>query len=425
MADADVVVVGGGLAGSTAALAATRRDPGATVRLVTAGESSLRKASGLVDVLGYRPGDSGPTGSEPVENPFDVIPELPDDHPYSRVGVDAVRDGLALFDDVTGDRYTGDHTDRNALVPTYQGRVKPTARYPASVAAGLASDDGEMLLVGFESMTDFDAGLVGRRLEAATVPFEHTACEVEFPLETDEQPPQLRMARALDHDEQVGNQSVRDALWVTVEEHRFLEDRIGFPAVLGLSDAEDIRSEYADSFGKPVFEIPMGPPSVLGYRLEATVLEALAEAGVDVRQECPVVDVATDGNTVDGVVVDDGTDRETVEADAFVLATGGLVGGGVRATRDAVNEPVFDCPVSAPADRGDWAATAPLGDHSFARFGVDIDEATRPLSADGTPAYENLYAAGSVVGGYDFAAELSGSGVSLATGVRAGRRAVE
>ncbi|MHB9286207.1 glycerol-3-phosphate dehydrogenase subunit GlpB [Halobacteriales archaeon Cl-PHB] len=420
MPDADVVVVGGGLAGCTAALAAARQNSAATVRLVTAGESSLRKASGLVDVLGY-----GPEGEGPIADPFDAIPDLPGDHPYQLVGIDALRDGLALFDDVTGDQYVGDHDDRNALVPTFHGRVKPTARYPASVAAGLASKDEEMLLVGLESLTDFDANLVGQRLEAASVPFDYTSCQVAFPLDVDEQPPQLRMARALDDEELVDDVSVRDELWVDAEEHRFLEDRIGFPAVLGLEHAEAIRSEYESAFGKPVFEIPMGPPSVLGYRLETTLYDALEAEGVEIHQDHPVVDARTDGPHVEGMVASNDGDRQQFDAGSVVLATGGLVGGGVRADRTGVTEPVFDCPVTAPADRGAWSAPAPLGDHPFARFGLDVDPDTRPLGERGDICYENLYAAGGVVGSYDFAAEMSGSGVSLATGVRAGRRAAE
>ena len=91
----EVVVIGGGLAGLTAALAAARE--GADVRLVSAKQSTLAQASGLVDVLGY-----APDGRGPIADPFAALPDLPDEHPYSTVGEDALCDGLALFDDVTG-----------------------------------------------------------------------------------------------------------------------------------------------------------------------------------------------------------------------------------------------------------------------------------------------------------------------------------
>ena len=49
----EVLVVGGGLAGTTAALSAARE--GADVRLVSHKQSTLHQASGLVDALGYLP----------------------------------------------------------------------------------------------------------------------------------------------------------------------------------------------------------------------------------------------------------------------------------------------------------------------------------------------------------------------------------
>ncbi|MEF8831291.1 MAG: FAD-binding protein, partial [Halobacteriales archaeon] len=150
MIESDVLVVGGGLAGRMAALASARA--GATVRLVSHKQSTLRQASGLVDVLGRVDGDT-------VADPFGALDSLPPDHPYRTVGAAGIREGLAAFEAAVGDAYRGGHTDRNALVPTSGGTVKPTARYPASVAAGLASDDRDVLLVGFESVIDFDAPL--------------------------------------------------------------------------------------------------------------------------------------------------------------------------------------------------------------------------------------------------------------------------
>ena len=56
---------------------------------------------------------------------------------------------------------------------------------------------------------------------------------------------------------------------------------------------------------------------------------------------------------------------------------------------------------------------------------MSTNSALKPRDATGAVEYDNLHAAGSVIGGYNFAAEKAGSGVSLATGLVAGRRAVE
>lgn len=417
--DSDVLVVGGGLAGATAALAAA--ESGAHVRLVAAKKSTLRQATGLVDALGVVDGAF-------VTDPFDAVDRLPAGHPYRVLGADALRAGLALFDEhVPG--YEGDHTDTNALVPTHGGSVKPTARYPESMAPGLASRPSETLLVGFETVGDLDAPLAAANLRRAGVPFEARGVTVPFPgdLAADAKP--TRYAKLLDDDTDVateaGTLGARTALAERVKHHVGDAERVGFPALLGDDHAAEVRLLLEAELDVDVFEVPMGPPSLPGMRLQAALYDALDAAGVAIATGNPVVDVETDGDRVVEVIAEHTHSRVPYAADQYVLATGGLVGKGIDSDRESVTEPVFGCHVPHPADRYDWFADDPFGDHAFARFGVDIDADGRPLDAGGEVEYRNLRAAGGVVGGADTAAEKSASGVSLATGHTAGRRAGE
>ena len=418
----DVLVIGGGLAGMTAALAAVRG--GADVRLLSHKESTLRSASGLIDVLGYPP--EGENGG-PIPDPFDAVADLPERHPYRIVGVEAVERGLALFDETVGDAYAGGHTRRNALVPTVGGRVKPTARYPATVAPGLASRTGDALLVGFETRPDFDAPLAAAALGAAGVPFDVRGVTVRFPGGFRADAAVTRLARALDRDEDLETEGrivgARAALAERAKPHLDGAARVGFPAILGLDDPVAVRRDLETRLGAEVFEVPTGPPSLPGMRLGERFEAALREAGVRLAVGNPVVDFEADGGRIERVFVQRNGRRVPYRAEEFVLATGGLAGKGIESDRRAVREPVFDCRVAAPDDRYDWSAAAPFGDHSFARFGVAVDSDLRPLDAGGDPEFANLRAAGSVIGGYDFAAERSGSGVSLATGRAAGAAA--
>ncbi len=418
-----VTVVGGGLAGAMAALSAARhRD--VAVRLLTAGETSLEAASGLVDVLGY-----APDGEGPVTDPFGAITRLPEEHPYTTVGAEAVRGGLAVFDEVTGDTYAGGGTDRNALVPTYLGNLKPTARYPAAVAPGLASREQRTTLVGFDALTDFDAPLAADRLDG-TLPYEVWGTSVETPVELEAIPETTDLAAALDDAyERDGAREVferfHDELSRDILMHDGTDRRVGVPAVLGLAATEGLRAELEATVESPVFEVPTGPPSVPGRRLERSLRGALETAGVELLSEHRVTGAETTGGDVAALTAETPEGERRLETGAAVLATGGLVGGGVEGTREAVREPVFGCHVPAPDDRSEWAAEDALGEHRFARFGVEADSELRPLDARGTPEFGNLRAAGSVLGGYDFAAEKSGSGVSIATGYVAGRLAAE
>lgn len=416
--DLDVLVVGGGLAGCTAALAASRAGAATSVGLVTAAESTLQDATGLIDVLGYTP-----EGAGPLVDPFGAMDDLPSTHPYSIVGEGAVRDGLALFDDVVGDRYCGGATDDNTLMPTYGGSVKPTARYPRSMAAGLASRMETTTLVGFERLTAYDAQFTADRLGSTDLPAPVTGMSISFPLTVTDPPVATRYASALEANEETDDgRPVRTALADAMLSVTGYQDRVGVPAVLGWESVTEIREALERSVQVPVFELPMGPPSVPGGRLESRFRAALADAGVDLRTGQRVTAVESGDGRVSGVRLDDGTEMVATE---YVLATGGVAGSGIDSTSETVHEPLFGCHVENPPDRADWAAPDPLAYQPFARFGVTVDDGLRPLDADGDREYENLRAAGAVVSGYNFAAEKSGGGVSLATGTVAGRRAAE
>jgi len=314
-------------------------------------------------------------------------------------------------------------------VPTHGGTVKPTARYPVSAAAGLASDERPMLLVGFEGLTDFDAPLAAEHLRVAGVPFDVAGVQVRFPIRFRADAKVTRYARALDRDEE----GVRGRLVARLRDH--LDDagaeRAGFPALLGDEKPAEVREALADRLGVDVFEVPMGPPSLPGMRLEDRLYAALDEAGVRITTGNPVVDYAGDetedagGVRIEAVRVDHEGREVPYHAEQFVLATGGLVGKGITSDRERVVEPVFDCHVPHSADRYDWSREDAFGDHPFARFGIVPDDELRPTDADGEVQFENLRAAGGVLGGADFAAEKSGSGVSLSTGYVAGRTAGE
>ncbi len=418
--ESEVLVVGGGLAGLSSAIAAARA--GADVRLVSYKQSTLRNASGLVDILGYTPDGEGPQ-----VDPFAAIPSLPTTHPYRTVGVGTVREALGMFDEVAPD-YRGGHTDRNALLPTHGGTVKPTARYPASASAGLASDRRDVLLVGFEATTDFDAEHAAAHLEAAGVPFDARGATIRFPGDLQADAKVTRYAKLLDTDAEVpvrgALRPARDALADRVNTVHEGEARVGLPAVLGDDHAAAVRAQLAERIGAEVFEVPSGPPSLPGLRLEDDLFAALDEAGASIETGNPVVDYDGEGR-VETVYVEKHGAKIPNSADQYVLAAGGLVGKGVESDRGSVYEPIFGCHVPHDEDRYEWFDTAAFGDHAFARFGLRTDEDLRPMGADGSVEFENLRAAGSILGGYDFAAEKSGSGVSIATGFAAGRAAAE
>jgi len=90
-------------------------------------------------------------------------------------------------------------------------------------------------------------------------------------------------------------------------------------------------------------------------------------------------------------------EREPLEADAFILATGRFFSRGLRSTMDKVYEPIFDCDVQFDPDRSKWVDPDFFAPQPFERFGVVTDRRGRVLLA-GKPA-DNLYAVGGILAG--------------------------
>jgi glycerol-3-phosphate dehydrogenase subunit B len=114
-----------------------------------------------------------------------------------------------------------------------------------------------------------------------------------------------------------------------------------------------------------------------------------------------------------------------VAADQFVLASGRYIGGGLVKS-DTVREPLLDLGVfhEGKTVDGEYAARLRhmeyLSPESAFRAGLMTDDRLHPLDRSGEVAIQNLRAAGSVLGGYDYARGY-GFGVPILTGWLAGR----
>ncbi|MFW5938231.1 MAG: glycerol-3-phosphate dehydrogenase subunit GlpB [Halanaeroarchaeum sp.] len=263
--------------------------------------------------------------------------------------------------------------------------------------------------------------LFADRLRADGVPFDVRGVTIRFPADFRADATSTRYAHALDVDETTADgRSVRDALAAAIGPHLDGEARVGLPPVLGKARHDEVRDHLERTLEASAFEVPAGPPSLPGIRLESILRDALSEAGVPAATGVPVVDATVEGDRIETVIADRDGQPIPYRAEQYVLATGGLVGTGIESDRERVVEPVFGCHVPRPDDREAWTDPEPFGTHAFARFGLRTDDDLRPVDADGEPEFHNLRAAGAVLGGYDFAAERSGGGVSIATGVAAG-----
>ena len=414
----DTVVIGAGLAGLTAALRLT--EAGQRVLVVAKGVGATHLAPATIDVLGYVHG--------PVESPARALPAFVAEnaqHPYRNVPIEQLRASLDWFKARLGDHgYRGD-LEENILLPTAVGVAKPTALVPETMAAGDLRAGGRFVFVGFRGLKDFHPAYLAENLARASLPTGTSvaarALELAPPVDGRGDVSTVELARRF---EQAG---FRESVLGELARRLVPGEVVGFPAVLGLAHAREVRHELEASLGHRVFEVPTLPPSVQGIRLYESMTAAVRRGGGRLVIGSAVTGAASRGERIDSVAAQTAARPLTYRAHSFLLATGGLASGGILldSSREA-REAVFGLPLACvPAPEQARFEPGYFDHHALSRVGVGVDERFRPVDAEGAPAYENLYAAGATIAGAVPWQEASGNGVSLATGYAAATAILE
>jgi glycerol-3-phosphate dehydrogenase subunit B len=397
----DAVVIGAGTAGLTAA---TRlAENGARVCVVAKGVGSTHLAPGVVDVLGYAP--------DRVDAPGDALgafAEAHPGHPYAALGAGAVGDALAWFGErvqrgpLPGYRYVGG-LERNHLLPTAVGALRPSALVPETMVAGDAADESPMCIVGSRVLRDFHARLCAENLTAAG----HPARAVEVELEVDRADANaLGLARGFD------DPARRAAFAGALAARLRPGERVGLPAVLGIRDPHAAWDDLQRRLDQPIFEIPTLPPSVPGMRLFEILRAALRAAGGRLVLGSEVVEAEREGDRVT-VVRGHASGRDVrYHARWVVLASGGFTSGALELGSDwVVRDTVLGLALrGAPAPGEPRFVADYFAEQPMARVGVAVDG---DLRAEGTA---NVLVAGAALPGAIPWKEGSGEGIALATG---------
>jgi glycerol-3-phosphate dehydrogenase subunit B len=400
----DAVVIGAGVAGL---VAGTRlAEGGARVCVLAKGVGSTHLAPGTVDVLGYAP--------ERVDEPGRAVGELiaaRPDHPYALIGIETIGEALAWLAErvaqgpLHGYRYVGG-LERNHLLPTAVGVVRPSTLVPETMAGGDLRAGGPVYIVGSPVLRDFHPSLCAANLVRAGV--DARSVELTFEVDRADQNA-LGLARRFD------DPSWRAAFASQLAPRLQGEERVGLPAVLGSTDPHGAWSDLEERLGRRVFEIPTLPPSVPGMRLFEVLRSALrANGGRLVLGSEVVAAERADGRVVSVSGHASGRDVRYV-APSFVLATGGFASGAIELGSDWVTrEQVLGLPLRGEPPAGEPRFVGEyLTEQPMARVGVAVDA---QLRAEGA---ENVVVAGAALPGAVPWRELSGEGIAVASGHRA------
>ncbi|HEV2028780.1 MAG TPA: FAD-binding protein [Candidatus Dormibacteraeota bacterium] len=371
-----VLVVGGGIAGYCAALAA-RRD-GAEVTVVAKAPGATALYAGGMEII----------------DDLEAILEHQPHHPITRLGLDSVRlsteldtaiQALRLALEKEGLKIEGTWRTRG-LYADVHGLARPANLVPASVAGGelRALSGKRVAVVGVKEVGDYDAASTAQALK------ELHGVEA-FPEEVSI--PDLPQAAS------ITDLYGRRAPQVT----RARSAAIAYPP--GFTNLP-----------REGFELLASPPSPHGWRLQQAIAHSTVRAEV------------TSVETAHGRVTSARAGDRTFRADAYVFATGSHIGGGLMGGR-VTSEPLLKLGVFH-----DGSPVTQLGTRlqhmqyldpaEELRAGLATDNRLHPLDENGHVSYDNLYAAGAVLGGYDYSGPC-GFGVPILTAWLAGRWAAK
>ena len=413
MKKSDVIVIGAGLAGLTAAALAA--EYGLSVTVLAKGAGTLAFGGGTVDVLGCYNGKGILSARRGLEL-------LPPTHPYAITGTKTVEDALFFFQKLCqeADYPLEGSLDSNTLVATSAGTLKPSCLVPRTMNTACLAEAREVFVVSFSGLKDFYPSLIikGLRRHSALADIDYRTAVVEPDLDPGRDVTVLDIARWLDT--KAGQQSLV----------RQLKDRIPtgsvllVPPVLGTQPSYDAWETLQEMLGVRMIELAAPPPGITGNRIRMLLLHVLKQKRIALVEQAYVRRAEVqDGRCLAVATKHIGRER-TYEANAFILAAGGFLGGGLTAEPSGVRESIFDLPVAAIPVSENLSAGL-LDAAPIFQSGLTVDALMRPLDRQGKVALENVYAVGSILAGYDYSSEKSGNGVAVVSAYQAVKAVAE
>ncbi|MEW6186900.1 MAG: glycerol-3-phosphate dehydrogenase subunit GlpB [Thermodesulfobacteriota bacterium] len=412
---ADLTIIGNGLAGLGAALYALNR--GLSVVQFGSGYP-LSLVSGCFDLFSVCPS----AGKKEWDNPWEGLKVLRNDHPehpLARIEEVEIRQAFEEFSVGLGEAglsYVQD-PERNREIITPLGTIKKTFGLPRSMWLGAEALERKAMgrIIEIEGLEGFKAPLIVDRLKPHWKGL--SAGRIQFPgFESRPRALAEHLASSLilsANREKLAQRLRREINGAEV---------MGLPAVLGLFKSSAVMEDLREQIGIPLFEIPTLPPSVPGLRLQETLERKAAEKGTYhlFRHRVGKAEPGKDGG-FKVPILHDGETIRTVSSRAVILAGGRFLGGGLQADRKTVREPLFGLPVSQPDSRSGWHRSDFFNrqGHEINRAGLEVDDRFRPFNRQKEPAYETLFAVGSILAHQDWKREKCGSGLALATALGA------
>lgn len=400
----DNVIIGGGLSGLTCGIKLAEN--GKKVAIVSSGQSAIHFFSGSFDLLGK-------VGDKEITKPLEAMQQLPKEHPYQRVGLKKTsrlaQDAQELL--IRAGVKVSGQADKNHFVMTPMGNIKPT---------WLSLDDfttfdnatnfpwKNAMIINFSGFLDFHTLFIQDGLKKLGVKAEIKDISMKEFEAIRQNPSEMRssnIAKVFDQGNAI------DEFTQKINRRTVDNDVVILPAVFGLFNTT-IAEKVKKNIDKPVLLLPALPPSVPGIRSQILIRNRFQELGGTYFLGDKVEEGVFEGKKLLNIQTYNHGDIK-LEAKEFVLASGSFYSKGMIAGPDSLYEPIFGLDIDGTKDRKKWFDENIFNDQAYMKFGLKTD-ANFKAQFDGQ-TIENLYVAGSGLGGANPLKEGSGAGISLLT----------
>jgi glycerol-3-phosphate dehydrogenase subunit B len=366
-------------------------------------------------MLGY----NGPNYDEEVKSPQYEIEKpgnLQSYHPYSKIPLLIIKkslEDLQKLCEKAGYPMEGS-LERNWRLPSSCGSPRPTCLAPRTMSQGDLNDRKKTLVIGIQGYNDFFSKWIADNLNAAggqaifaDVDLSEASGGSSFST--------LQLARLF---QDLGfRRTFSDKINLLLKSQHHQVDKIAIPAILGSNPNLDIFNELQDMIGMPIFEIPSIPPSIPGMRLFNILLTELKENNVRLMNGGQALSFLGNGDIVSAIELQAASRIMPVFGEKFVLATGGILGGGIILPyENAPYELVFNLPVyETQTYWNKW-----FGGSAVHQYGIMTDRKFQPVNFNDHVIYQNVWCVGTGLFGIDFISERSFDGIGLTSGYMVG-----
>lgn len=398
----DTVIIGGGLSGLVCGIRLQKK--GVKCAIISAGQSALHFSSGSFELLNRLPDGTA------VENPVEAVAKLEASHPYKKIGDFAkyASEAKQLLAD-SGVEVEGEATE-NALHLTPMGTLKPAwlTLSEFNRFKGAEEFKGKKVRVAnIAGFLDFNMKFVTDALEDMGAKCCQELIHIEEVDRLRKSPTEMRatnIARVLD------KENIHNQLLTILKNYSIGVDAVVLPAAVGLASQKLVKA--LRKAVPSVILVPTMPPSVSGIRTQQQLRREFERLGGVFMLGDSVVRADVEGGKVKAVYTINHADNG-IKADNYILTTGSFFSNGLVAHSNEIVEPVFGLDVDFAADRAEWCDPQFFNKQGYQTFGVATD-ANFNVKKEGK-VLENLYAAGSVLSGFNALYEGCGAGVALLT----------